>query len=193
VIWLALLAGCALPPLDSADTAGPGPIETCGDGTCSQADAEDPQSCPWDCGFTTLLISDLGGDNAGGTPGVDLDAVSVQHDGQTVWATEVVDASIRGPDNAWTDVTEALGPSDSECLQQHFVSLGGHDAWIALGFGVPIRAGDTVTTYELSDDMCADGSKNDIYDVLLSNTASVLDGQWIGIAAGKSVIEVPPF
>ena len=98
-----------------------------------------------------------------------------------------------GPDNEWTDTAQAVGPSDSDCQKQGFVSLGGHDAWIALSFGVPIRAGDTLTVYELSDRMCSDGASNDPWELLLSNTASPLDGQWVGASSGKNSVEVPAF
>lgn len=193
--WLALLlAGCPTPAEDDTgpidDTAGP-----CGDGVCATDDGEDVDSCPYDCGFRYLLLVDLGNGNGGGTPGADVDAVKLVHDGVEHWVDTVVDADIRGPENEWTDVAELIGPSDSGCETQHFTSLGGRGAWVALSFGedVPIRAGDVITVYELSAKMCENNGRNDPWELLVANTADPLQGEYVGYGSGLGEVTVDPW
>ena len=103
-------------------------------------------------------------------------------------------SSIGGDENEWTDPSEALGPSDSECQSQNFVALGGVGSWIALSFGegFGVRPGDTVTVYELSADMCDNDMRNDAWEALVSTTPEP-SGEYLVYGTGKGEFEVAPF
>ncbi len=192
-LWLVACGG----PVDTADTYDTATSEppTCGDGACVDADGESVETCPWDCGFRYVVLVDLQTTSDGEAPGVDLAAMALHQGEVTTWLTEIVASEIRGVDNAHVDPSVALGPAPETCEEVAFVSVGGRGAYLVGAFGAdrPIRVGDRLAVYEVSDRMCEDGSRNDRWELLLANAPDPLAGEWIGSGSGLAEVEVLPW
>ena len=122
--------------------------------------------------YAAVLIEDFSlpepGDEA---PGVDIDAICIDRDGEELCAENAEDFDILGNDNNFTDVRLALGPPDSGCEAENFVSLGGMGGYIVVSFGeMSIESGDEIVVFELGPSLCPEQSEwvDDEYDVSLS-------------------------
>jgi hypothetical protein len=138
--------------------------QLCEEGVCQGCDAP----CSDSCGacengcclgprYQYVLVQDLTDPAAGRSPGADVDAISVISDQREVFAVSVEDSQIGQDGNEFADVTELLGPSDSECEVQNFTALGGLRAggYVVVGFGnEAIENGDTIKVYEVGATLC---------------------------------------
>ncbi|MCB9538984.1 MAG: hypothetical protein H6704_22375 [Myxococcales bacterium] len=109
--------------------------------------------------FTAVLVvdgTDIEGSPRWRTPGVDLDAVSVEGDdqfgvGRAVLRAEIVpwDTAVSQDPGAALGAPDAIGPRDPET----FVSLGGVGGRVLLRLALerPLAAGDVVTVHEVDD------------------------------------------
>ncbi|MBW1878538.1 MAG: hypothetical protein JRI25_07010 [Deltaproteobacteria bacterium] len=167
----------------------------CGDTVCLAADGEDPDTCPWDCGFRYAILADLGGGSGGGTPGADVDAVQLRKPRAEYWVETVAYAEIGGPENQWTDPSLIIGPSDSECETQNFVSLGGKRSFVVLSFGsdVLLEVGDEIEVFELSARMCDNGSNDDPWELLVANGTDPSAAEYVGEGRGLGEVEIDPW
>lgn len=190
---LLLALGCSGPEEDT----GPSVVQAppCGDAVCRAADGEDPDTCPWDCGFRYAMLSDLSGGSGGGTPGADVDAVQLRKPRASYWVDSVIYAQIGGADNQWTDPSLLVGPSDSECETRNFVSLGGKRSFVVLSFGadVLLEVGDVIEVFELSNRMCDNGSIDDPWELLVANGIDPAAAEYVGEGRGLGEVEIAPW
>lgn len=125
-----------------------------------------------------VRIYDATGSLSGQHPGADIDAIALESNGQTFYATRVTDSFID------PSVTPNLAPNPTECVGPPDVSPGqcdlsdGAEHWVSLAggqivvtFGRPIVSGDQITVYE-----CA-GAAQDSFDVEIGASAR-LEGDW---------------
>jgi hypothetical protein len=192
VLFLLLAMACSGAEEDTGSTVQP---QSCGDAVCDSARGEDPDTCRWDCGFRYAILADLSGGSGGGTPGADVDAVQLRKSRAEYWVETVVHAEIGGAQNQWADPSLLIGPSDSECQTQNFVSLGGKGSFVVLSFGsdVLLEVGDVLEVFELSARMCDNSSLDDPWELLVSNSPDPMDAEYIGRGWGLGEVEIAPW
>jgi len=109
--------------------------------------------------YRYVLLEDLSESSpTGDTPGADIDAVAIDMDGVEFYASGVEDFEVSGANNNYIDPNELLGPPDSGCMKQNFMSLGGAAAGsfmiVSFGRDQTFGRGDAIVVYELGPTVC---------------------------------------
>lgn len=166
-------------------------------GAAPRRDAGAPVAVPWDAYTAALVVdlTDIAEPPGWRTPGVDLDAVSVEGDGQfgvarAVLAAELVpwEASAAQQPGAALGAPDALGPREPDT----FVSLGGLGARVLLRLALerPLATGDRITVHEVDDPSEPPGEQ---YQLLLCPGDDAYDPACValGLGAGTRTFTLP--